>query len=58
MFINFVNTKYNLAVSKPQKYQAENRYVKTLILNRSTDQDIIDYIEGLDNFTGTVKKLF
>ena len=39
------------------KYQAKNRYSKTLILNRSTDQDLIEYIETVDNFTGLVKKL-
>lgn len=38
------------------KYNKTNRINKTVALNKATDSDIINYIEGV-NFTGLIKEL-
>lgn len=40
-----------------KKYSKENTINKTVQLNKNTDNDIIPYIQNLDNFSGYVKDL-
>ena len=39
------------------KYNKRNTVTYTIRLNKHTDTDMIDYINSLENKTGTIKKL-
>ena len=40
-----------------RKYEKNNVRRLTIKLNRNTDDDLIDYLEGIDNVQGFVKEL-
>ena len=39
------------------KYNKEKTVAYTIRFNKNTEADLIDYIDGLENKTGTIKKL-